>query len=80
LYVYLQIKNAMLTPPDGTVFVESVNNKGKHIEAVIESIGADVDYEVGTKVGIIGHIEKLEIQGETKFSVNEKYIAFIIEQ
>lgn len=66
----------MLRPPDDMVFIDITHRGKNHVEAVILAVGKNVTHQVGSSVGIIGKIEKLDIQGETKFSTHEKYIAF----
>jgi hypothetical protein len=68
-----------LIPPDHTVFVNIESRSKGSVKAVITDVGSGVDYEVGQRVGIIGKIDNLEIQGDSRFSVHEKYIAFLYE-
>lgn len=73
--LYICVMN--LRPPDGKVFVESVEQTGKLTSCVIASVGHGVDFSVGQRVASVRPPEKVTIDGVEKNVLRDEYIEFI---
>ena len=68
-----------LRPPDGRVFVTVEKKTGSQTDAVVYSVGNDVDLQPGQRICILGKIEKVEVQDLDVYSVSESNIVMIYE-
>jgi DNA-binding transcriptional regulator/RsmH inhibitor MraZ len=68
-----------LRPPDGRIFVSLNQRHKKQFDVTVQAIGRNSEFVVGQKLCVVGSLQRVEIQDDEVYVVNEANVVMIYE-